>query len=55
MRYLIRKEVFGGDNKLIAIRDTREDAKKLIEYLRKVDPDSTYYHHSDTEPRTDTR
>lgn len=56
MRYLIRQEVFGSNNnKLIAIRETREDALKLVDYLRVVDPNNTYYHHSDTDPRSDTR
>lgn len=54
-RYIIRQEVFGGNNKVIAIRDTREDARKLIEYLQEVDSKNVYYYHSDTEPRSDTR
>lgn len=54
-RYIIRQEVFGGMNKVIAIRDTREDARKLIEYLQDVDSKNVYYYHSDTEPRSDTR
>jgi len=54
-RYIIRQEVFGSNNKIIAIRDTREDARSLIEYLQKVDSKNTYYYHSDTDPRSDTR
>lgn len=54
-RYIIRQEVFGSNNKIIAIRDTREDARKLIEYLQEVDSKNVYYYHSDTEPRSDTR
>ena len=55
-KYLIRQEVFGdGINKLIAIRPDRETAISLIAYLHTVDPKNTYYYHSDTEPRSDTR
>jgi hypothetical protein len=55
-KYLIRQEVFGdGINKLIAIRPDRESAMELIAYLHTVDPKNTYYYHSDTEPRSDTR
>ena len=54
-KYIIRQEVFGGTNKVIAIRDTSEDARKLIEYLQNVDSKNVYYYHSDTEPRSDTR
>ena len=54
-KYIIRQEVFGGINKVIAIRDTREDARKLIEYLQDVDSKNVYYYHSDTNPRSDTR
>lgn len=55
-KYLIRQEMFGnGNNKLIAIRPDRESAISLIAYLHTVDPRNTYYYHSDTEPRSDTR
>lgn len=54
-RYIVRQEVFGGNNKLIAIRDTREEAKSLVKYLGEVDSKNTYYYHSDTDPRSDTR
>jgi len=55
-KYLIRQEVFGdGINKLIAIRPDREAAINLIAYLHAVDPKNTYYYHSDTKPRSDTR
>lgn len=55
-KYLIRQEVFGdGANKLIAIRPDRESAIALIAYLHTVDKKNTYYYHSDTEPRSDTR
>lgn len=54
-KYIIRQEVFGGSNKLIAIRDTREEARKLIEYLHEVDHKNVYYYHSDTNPRSDVR
>jgi hypothetical protein len=54
-RYIIRQEVFGGYNKIIAIRPTRESARSLIEYLQKVDAKNVYYYHSDTDPRSDTR
>ena len=55
-KYLIRQEVFGdGINKLVAIRNTREEAIELISYLNTVDQKNTYYYHSDTNPPSDTR
>ena len=54
--YLIRQETFNEQpNKLIAIRPDRESAINLIAYLHTVDKKNTYYYHSDTEPRSDTR
>lgn len=32
-----------GDQHLIAMRDTKEKAEQLAEYLRKVDPKNDYY------------
>lgn len=55
VRYVIRQEVFGGDNKLIALRGTREQAESLISYLASVDSKNVYYYHSDISPRSDTR
>lgn len=55
-KYLIRQETFDDKpNKLIAIRPDRQSAIDLVGYLHSVDPKNTYYYHSDTEPRSDTR
>lgn len=55
-KYLIRQETFDDKpNKLIAIRPDRQAAIELVGYLHLVDPKNTYYYHSDTEPRSDTR
>jgi hypothetical protein len=55
-KYLIKQEKFNGEpHNLVAIRKTKEEAVNLVRYLADIDPGNIYFHHSDTEPRSDTR
>lgn len=56
VKYLIKQQKYNGEpHKLIAIRNTREEAKALVDYLSDMDKNNIYFHCTDQEIPSDTR
>ena len=47
-KYIIRQQDLKGYEKIIAIRNSVDEASNLVDYLHNVDAKNTYYYHSST-------
>ena len=44
-KYIVRQQDLKGYEKIIAIRNSVDEANSLVDYLHKVDAKNTYYYH----------
>lgn len=46
--YVVRQQDLKGYEKIIAIRESKEEADDLVDFLQIVDKKNTYYYHVGT-------
>ncbi len=47
-KYIVRQQDLKGYEKIIAVRQSKEEASDLVDFLHVVDSKNTYYYHIDT-------